>query len=670
MNLGPFKFAWADESETTFSPTTHNRYDEIIFSAVIEQSEANFATLTIEMVNPNVGLLSAGRKIWAWFAWDNGSELVPLFFGRLIGSPSNLLRKVITVKFIAQPADFLAQKHHLAQAMKIRPYYDPIFIDATKRDDPDAIIVGYSSLWHTDRVTHEVSASDVLVGEDGVENFAASEVVLDSVDIGYGQAPIPSASLELNVTWKNASSGFLDMGSGVRRTYTGGSLIADWPKEGASLGGGWSVHHSYAIDLNNIENVRTFNQKFKYENQEATHTFGDTMSVESDSNGPTGFRLTPQGEVPGLVIKLTDERQIEQISENPDFKDIQPAFTKITGIIVGIWDVGHNLVLRYDAGRSRVERCRIRLTADLQEIVTSVTGGTAGGGGDTPEVIDGCDIGQALVTNDFITGETISIEAAPIGDTSRTDYFAIERGNASIEYGISRLRAKILMASRGVEAAWDVTWERGINLSCRKNAALAFPGAPGGALAGKIISYSLIVNGDAGQQIGKVRVGCAIGRAGHATAVPGTGVYANPGYMNVGYQYLAGAIVPIGTSDVAYTPPVGATNDAGMTFPLTADQVVLVDEWIGDYTQQHVILVDKQPQLVMTANTDQATFQTILQEFASHTTAGTVLSDSLLNNGVYRHIVLKPVDAEGLEKIVEVATSVMTVPRMYDTEAA
>ena len=54
---------------------------------------------------------------------------MPLFFGRLVGIPTNILAEVVTLTFVAKPVDFLEQKFAMAETLKVLPWYDPIFID-------------------------------------------------------------------------------------------------------------------------------------------------------------------------------------------------------------------------------------------------------------------------------------------------------------------------------------------------------------------------------------------------------------------------------------------------------------------------------------------------------------------------------------------------------------
>src|ERR1700739_3888873 len=118
----PFFFAWVDETDTAFG-AAFERVDEDIFSLEIKGEEGQVPTLDITIRNPRVGLLSPGRKVWAWLARQprDGSGVVPLFFGVLVGVPANLFAELITLQFIARPPDYIARKQAAAVALKIRP---------------------------------------------------------------------------------------------------------------------------------------------------------------------------------------------------------------------------------------------------------------------------------------------------------------------------------------------------------------------------------------------------------------------------------------------------------------------------------------------------------------------------------------------------------------------
>ena len=283
-SIGPFYFAWADKKEA-FDPALHARIDEDIFKFDVEHSEGDFATLTAIVRNPRIGLLAPSRRVWAWLSWQNGAELVPLFYGRLVGVPTDINQELVTLVFTARPADFVSLKEAKAETLKERPFYDPIWIDPDSLDDPDTVLEARSALWSIDRVTHAVDISDVLVGEDGIEDFCAGEVPYDWVEINLGETPLRSVSVDATVNWTQSATGTLSYAIDVA-TYTGQSLISEWPAEGASLGGGWTVKTSYARDLNDVENVDTATYRVNWQNKEKKHALGDTMSISISSSKP------------------------------------------------------------------------------------------------------------------------------------------------------------------------------------------------------------------------------------------------------------------------------------------------------------------------------------------------------------------------------------------------
>ena len=361
--IGPFYFAWADKNEA-FDPVVHARIDEDIFKFDVDHSEGDFATLTAIVRNPRIGLLAPARRVWAWLSWRNGADLVPLFYGRLVGVPTDINQELVTLVFTARPADFVALKAAKAETLKVRPYYDPIWINPDALDDPDTVLEARSALWSIDRVTHAVDISDVLIGEDGIEDFAPDEVPDESVKINLGETPLRSVSVDATINWTQTASGTLQFGLDVA-TYTGQSLISDWPKPGATLGGGWTVSASYAGDLNQVENVDTVSCNVSRQNVEKKHATGDTMSISISSS-------TPIMRGPYLFTYLTRKFQTGVIDEGgPESDPINiPATQENTGLYVPLWQVQASMTLKYEANCPRKEHARFTLTTDVQDIVT------------------------------------------------------------------------------------------------------------------------------------------------------------------------------------------------------------------------------------------------------------------------------------------------------------
>jgi hypothetical protein len=100
-------------------------------------------------------------------------------------------------------------------------------------------------------------------------------------------------------------------------------------------------------------------------------------------------------------------------------------------------------------------------------------------------------------------------------------------------------------------------------ITLRKNGFLAEPRV--GEALGKIIAYSLALDGNDGQIKCEVRIGCAIGRGGSAVAAGGEPTYCTVDYCGADYQVFTGRTV-LFDSSVGYQPPASDPDDDGLVF--------------------------------------------------------------------------------------------------------
>jgi hypothetical protein len=292
--------------------------------------------------------------------------------------------------------------------------------------------------------------------------------------------------------------------------YRGDGLISDWPKTGGSIDGGWKIVAGRAADAAGIERIKD-----------------DAFQIQGS------FERQPVPDdwlkVPTLRWEFVTARQEE-------------------AVVVPLWDVVGTLRLGYDVKRQYKEHIRFTLHANVQPIVT-----LPGEGEVLKLSISGSDVGKAIDCE------------VPIGDVRRRQYFVTDRGLQSVEYLIAMARAHLLVRSRAVEVEFQCRFERAVTLNCRKNARLFDSRRlPGGNALGKIISYSFAANGDTGELIGRVVMGCAIGYGGAVAEVSGYPTYVEEGYVEPGYQEYAGKLVVLGPGDVGYMPPGGPPDDDGI----------------------------------------------------------------------------------------------------------
>lgn len=527
-----FFFAWVASTETTFGPE-HEVEDEQIVSLQLTHKEGGFCTIDATVQNPRVGLLAPGRDQWAWLSYADEQNptagTTPLAFCRIVGVPQSVQGNAITLQFMARPADYDTLKRALAETMKVQPYWDPMWLTPESRTDPDTVLEGYTKAWHIDRVTHAVTASDILIGEDGLIDFAGN-FIKDSLDIQIGAPPVRSVRVSAEINWDQDATGNVDLtqtliaafktaGSNKNNaitSLTGEGLMRDWPEKDDRIGGGWD--------------------------------FGECSVVRTD----------------GVVVP----QEYSQV-----------VMTNGTGQFP-VWTMKPVLTVDYEVSRKRQETLSFTLVADCQALVTEPGDEEIieiSASGDADEPVDPPDTDNPL-------------GALPIGDVRNRAYLPTERGRQSLEYLIALARGAILERSRAVEISFTVPFRDGLELSCRKNARIADGRIPGGEATGKIIGYTL--SADSGRMLAVVTIGCTIGKGNTVTADPGEPVYGEEGYVDAGYQLYEGATYMPVAGEVTYEefgsiPP----NDDGVDFfnMVAADNVVQMTVVNGISTQSAVL---------------------------------------------------------------------------------
>lgn len=506
-----YYFAWVGPDEV-FDPDIHNRMDEDIFEYSLQHREGNFASLTIVMANPGVPLLAEGRERWAIFSEDGDSGIVQRFRGRVIAIPDVGVENELQVTLLARPPDYQDQKTALAETLKEDPqFWDPLLIDPSTRDDPDAVMTARTQSLFVDPVTLDLSVSDNVTGEAGLIVLAADEVYDENASISYGQPPARSIEVKAEFRWNQASTGSFDIGPliagafgaipGMVTSYTGDDLASQWPKLGANMGGGWTISGGALQD-----------------------GAGKWVSSETtDANRITLFAKD---------VGQSGVASSESIAMDLEYKVMKPTL-----------NVGH------DVERSYTEIVTFTLRAGVQDVVSD-------GEGDD-EVLR-----LTLATNDV--AEPIDPgDLMPIRDIRRRSYMATDRGHDTMRYLIARARASLIDRARCVQASADIDYERRFDVSLKHSIQLPHPIIPGQVAQGKVIDIRESCSGDSGDAIVNVTIGCCPGTGGTISAAAGTGVYAQDGYMQNGYQQREGATVLV-AGDVTFEEYNLIPNDDGV----------------------------------------------------------------------------------------------------------
>jgi hypothetical protein len=375
-------FAWVNPTDTTFN-SSFARWDENVFSFELDGIEGQIPTLKIVVKNPQVGFIAPGRLYWAWFSVSvNGAAATPMFFGRLIGIPTDIHENTVEMQFIARPTDYIRQKQLVAENLKVSPNYDPIFFTVDKRDDPDAILEGWSSLYHVDRITNAVTVSDILEGEDGTIAFAGADTFYDSVTMKLGQSPLVAVSVQAEVSWQQQYRGWFYVGQWAYPTLGNEPVVQDWPKSGSALGGGWQAGISWAGEVDPSPAAAaaatlpgsSTSGSYSWKNLKRSHHYGDTMSIDVSWSYPavggSGSAVISEHEQIGIQAPFTTDAGGNPAPTNiPYHFDINYITWRTFDLHYLGKSIAMFLSLVYDANRKRSERIQITMQADVQSII-------------------------------------------------------------------------------------------------------------------------------------------------------------------------------------------------------------------------------------------------------------------------------------------------------------
>lgn len=528
----------------------HGITADTVASFSISQSEGDFATLEIVVKNPGVGLLSG--DLWATFARDGTT----LFYGRLVGVPEDMQDESVRLVFLARPDTYEADKVALAETLKVDPFYDPVWVAPDDRLNPDSILEARPALWHIDRVTHNVTISDIISGEAGTVTVNPLLVDRTSLKMTYGETPAEKITCKAEIHWRQKAQGQIPLTGRLMEafdaaastsgsyiiTMTGEGLVSNWPKTGQSIGGGWKVGDTTVArneELTSVLPVRCSTGGFKGEAPDVwTGTWPfpliipDVVMEDSGDNYGNG---TLDGDK--MVLELF-YRMIGPSFTRPNYYDDGPIDTGGPSVVgFPTWYVVGTLNVEFDADRERVETIEFTINADVQPLVSAREDANLTVELSSSEVDQPIDPGGLM----------------PIGDIRRNSYLNTDRGKRSLAYLIALCRARLLARARAVQVSFTTTMDVGQALTLRHSVSLSDPRLPGGIATGKVVGLTLSLDPSDGQAKAEVTVACTIGRGNALTVSTPGPTYADPSYYASGYAAVTGGATQI-ASDIAYTP--------------------------------------------------------------------------------------------------------------------
>jgi hypothetical protein len=581
---------------------THARFDEEVLAIEITQEEGGFATLSIDLKNTGLGLLALGRNLWCWLSWDRAwtpegdaePDIVPLFNGRLIGIPKLAAGEVVQLQFLARPDDYHSQKAALAESLQVLPYYDPVWLAANLT--PDTVLETYSALWHVDRTSLELTTSDIIEGEDGTVTIGEDISLYDNFAVSYGSPPLVSVAVTGSVSWQQQGQGVIDVtpalvrafdnkaaapigllpytlqstyplwlrtgGSGMIQCLYGDGLFGSWPKPGTSIGGGWALSTLDDVDGKPL------------------------CFIEEASKNNKGGHITPTFYNLNYTWPSSRYAGINRVSTEPEDPPSDSEVVMGQGLVrvvlsFPIQTYNIRMHVEYKADRRRTETVSAVMTADVQRVLS-----------DTADA----DAEEISLSSDYISQGIDIGGGVPLGDLSYASYFQTDRGARSAEYLFLAARAKMRARARSVDVTFAIPWSDALDIGLRHSVTLLDRRLPGGTCTGKVKSYTLRVS--EGTMLGEFTLGCTIGNGTPSTAATGEPTYVDDGYVEPGWQVMAGAQYPLLADEFAYqTLDQFQIDDDGINLAyFTADEAV-------NYCTVENGLIDQLPALNVYQNT-------------------------------------------------------------------
>jgi predicted nucleic acid binding AN1-type Zn finger protein len=607
--MADFYFAWVDEGDV-FDAVTHAREDAKIFSIELSQDEGEFAKLAIQLENPRVGLLAAGRNLWCILSRQKGDDVEHMFTGRLIGIPSRVDGEVVELTFVARPADFLTQRDAVSDALKELPWYDEVWLDSG-HDDPNTVLETRCARWNIDRLSLEVSTTNIVDGEAGTIELTASQHFYDDFDVSYSEDPKKSVEIKATATWDEEGEGDVDItrpiveafqATGSQGSYpivtslTGDGLLSSWPKGEANIGGGWAVGKEATIEDVTGKNPTLFVKEF--------------ASYEDD------------------IVLTTVEDQVNGLSSVP--YDNYRFSAKL-----GRYKI--YFPVHYTAKRARTETIAATVTADIQNLVVDP---------------DADDTEKIEVSTSRLTEALDADDAMPIGDKRNKSYFKLSRGEKSFQNLLLWARAKLLSSARCIEIKVTTWWDTVSQITCQHNVLVYDDRLPNGQALGKVKSYTFRFSADDGEQVAEITLGCTIGHGtALAAAAAGDPIYVADGYVSDGYVKRTGAAVELLESELQYESFDGfeISDDDGVDlFNMTAKRCIESITVEGGNTAQRAAIQNSTKNAVAKPDPGKA-----LQDLPTTVT-----------------LVMKPVDADGFKVDFTPDVSDLVIPKTIDLEAA
>ena len=527
----------------------HSVEDEEVFFLKIDQSEGEFATLEIEIKNPSEGLLSPARKQRVFISIENAGSPLLIFSGRIIGNPTELTNETVRIQYIGQPEDWDTVQDTFLDTLKVAPFFNQLYIPDDRRDLAEEILAARPDLLHWNRSTNALTLSNIIEGGSFIN--LAGNIIEDTVRMYIGDPPLKAVDITVEAQWEQVGQGTVDVGEQIRLEFT-----------------------NTAIGTPQI----------------------NTLTPLAFEDGWRGARI-PTGYVveESTLIPVADQFGLGQ-------SDLRSGLATVLGVdfptkagdtpptrqvsVPRVWYEGR-LVLQAVYQQKRRETFTATLQATTQDFSLK--------GNKTEDL----SIRLQNPSADLQGGVLDAKKPSFFFDLTLSDLTT--EGREVIEHGLMRARARLMKSARVIEVRFQAILDDVIEISCDHSVRIEDDRIPGGSIRGKVLGYTLSVDGDSGQKVADIVIGAIIGTGVDST---GTGAPSEVEIANTSFVNEFGAS-PM-TSSIFYDLPVDPTISVPIDVALMeSDDTHLVDSVVvsnDGETQNDAFILTDRPDTYLAAN--------------------------------------------------------------------
>lgn len=562
-----FYLAWDSDIDTPFDPILHRQEAVEALSLTLEQREGEAPRASVEIVNPGAAWLLTLATPNALISWAPSADAEPVlvFRGSLTGAPSDLSGATATLEFLAQGPDTDANLRALAATLRTGDAWDPLFYADDAESDPAIALEARSALYHIDRRTLAVSASDYLTGSRLID--LGDGAFADSVSMSVGELPLSEVSLRVIAEWEQSARGSCNIAGRIRHAF-GGRIASYTPDDlenslsatgGVGGASGWSIERpTLQQSGRRVDNLGIRKFVSGYLGGGAGGGGGGSGDDSTGGGTPRPILDRYAYDIVGQDYSLTSYRlrydysqRRREVAEITVRGALQPVLGTRSRSEVLAEITLNDITLdtatpAWAASTAYAAGDRARVGARIWRCVHAHTSGSAFRSLQILDSPDGEPYRYSSTPGQFgmayrTLWERERTDGSALGDRRRASYYDTDRGRHSLRHAIERARAHLRRRMRCLSVRFAAPWAGDLlDIDCDTSVRIESPRLPGGVVIGKVIGYTITAGGGTAPVV-EVELGVSVGR-GRADPLPspGTTDYADEAWDAGEYQASVG----------------------------------------------------------------------------------------------------------------------------------